>query len=253
MTAVDASIEGTGVLKDPAWRWGDLARFVVVRIALVLALSLLLRAVERVSGLDVFDSAYWPASRGPLVGQALLHATPLLAVWLLFTRAGATRRRPLGLRRPSGALALTVAAGATGLLVGAKVMMALIALEHPALIPPQLAGQQFGAPSAEVYSGWGLVLTLLTAGVIAALAEELVYRGVIFGCLRQRLGIRLALPLSAAVFAVVHPPAAMPFAFAAGLLLAWLYHRSRSLWPGIVVHGLNNITTMLVLAAVARS
>lgn len=253
MTALNMVRGRDTTSSDGDWRWTDVALCLLLAATLSYGIAMALQALGETTGLDLVEPGYWPGSRGALIGEALQRFGPVLAVWLLFARRGSKRRRPLGLRRASDALAVSVAAAIGGLLIGVKGVLALIASEHPGLVPVQIASHQFGPPAPELFTGWGLSLTLLTAGVVAALAEELVYRGVVFGWLRQRFGILTAVAVSAVVFALVHPPAAMPFAFAAGLLLAWLYHRSNSLWPGIALHGINNITTMLVLASVARA
>lgn len=81
------------------------------------------------------------------------------------------------------------------------------------------------------------VLCLLTPFV-----EELVFRGAV---LRVLLGAFsrhwVAIAISAAIFALVHAnPAQMPHAFLVGLLLGWMYYRTGSILPGVVVHWVNN-------------
>ena len=51
----------------------------------------------------------------------------------------------------------------------------------------------------------------------------------------------LCIAISAALFGLSHfNPAQMPHAFLAGLLLGWMYYRTGSIVPGIVVHWVNN-------------
>jgi uncharacterized protein len=54
--------------------------------------------------------------------------------------------------------------------------------------------------------------------------------------------------LSALLFAVVHGiPMLIPALLVTGLVLAWVYERSGSLWPPIVVHGAFNMVMVVVL------
>ena len=66
--------------------------------------------------------------------------------------------------------------------------------------------------------------------------------------LLQRMNSRWgAIALSAFLFALVHlNPAQMPHAFLIGLLLGWMYERTRSILPGIMVHWVNNTVVYVV-------
>lgn len=87
-------------------------------------------------------------------------------------------------------------------------------------------------------SRWGY----LAICIFAPLVEELVFRGAI---LRALLGTMrshwVAITFSALIFAVVHfNPIQMPHAFFLGLLLGWMYYRTGSIIPGIMLHWVNN-------------
>ena len=80
----------------------------------------------------------------------------------------------------------------------------------------------------------------------APLAEELVFRGAVQGLL-QPLGPRAAVCVQAALFAVQHgTPAGMAWALGCGLVLGALRERTGRVWPGMLLHTLNNL---LVFAA----
>lgn len=98
---------------------------------------------------------------------------------------------------------------------------------------------------------------LLTIGPLAAIAEELMFRGFVYGWLRNRIGPTAAAGISAAAFALVHfhfiePGGLLGFAavtdiFLTGLILTWLYQASGSLVPPIVMHATNNIAIVLIV------
>ena len=85
---------------------------------------------------------------------------------------------------------------------------------------------------------WGYV----AVGLLAPLAEELVFRGAILRALLQWCSKPwVGIVLSALLFAVAHMnPAQFPHAFLIGLLLGWMYYRTDSIIPGIVYHWINN-------------
>ncbi len=93
-------------------------------------------------------------------------------------------------------------------------------------------------------SRWGY----LTICIFAPLVEEVVFRGAVLRSLLQRMNSRWgAIALSAFLFALVHlNPAQMPHAFLIGLLLGWMYERTRSILPGIMVHWVNNTVVYVV-------
>ncbi|WP_232823583.1 CPBP family intramembrane glutamic endopeptidase [Dyella sp. C9] len=89
---------------------------------------------------------------------------------------------------------------------------------------------------------------VLTAGVGAGIAEEIITRGALFRIVEEGLGTWWALAISALFFGMAHifnPGAtlwsSLAIAIEAGVLLALLYHVTRSLWPCIGLHAAWNI------------
>jgi membrane protease YdiL (CAAX protease family) len=85
---------------------------------------------------------------------------------------------------------------------------------------------------------WGY----LVVGLLAPLAEEMVFRGAVLrSLLRWKENPWIGIVISAVLFAVIHMnPAQMPHAFLIGLLLGWMYYRTDSIVPGVVYHWVNN-------------
>lgn len=87
-------------------------------------------------------------------------------------------------------------------------------------------------------------------GILAPFAEEVVFRGAI---LRKLLGMMdekrhwVAIALSALVFGLVHLNIPQGIhAFLIGLLLGWMYYRTRSILPGILFHWVNNSVAFIM-------
>ena len=84
-------------------------------------------------------------------------------------------------------------------------------------------------------------LWLIALAVVAApLCEEFIFRGLIYGGLRRSLPVWPAVAVSAAIFAVVHPPISMLPVFVVGLCTAWTYERSKTLLAPMLVHAVYN-------------
>ena len=85
---------------------------------------------------------------------------------------------------------------------------------------------------------WPLFVAVVLVGPVA---EETFFRGFVFAGLRSRYDWRLAAGMSAALFAAAHLELTffLP-AFALGYLFAYLYQRSNSIWPGLILHMLLN-------------
>lgn len=103
---------------------------------------------------------------------------------------------------------------------------------------------------AEGATEWSPLFLLALAGGAAPVIEELLFRG--FMC-RTMLGFwspRKAIFSSALIFAAVHPGLSFPPVFLLGLATGWLYLRSHSVIPGMILHALYNLGIVgLALAA----
>lgn len=92
----------------------------------------------------------------------------------------------------------------------------------------------------------GLVQALILAGIVAPIAEEVFFRGYLYAGLRRSLGHWQGLVSSSLIFALIHltPSVIIPI-FLMGVIFAWLYDRTDSLWPCIVLHGLMNTLSLI--------
>ncbi|MCC7360425.1 MAG: CPBP family intramembrane metalloprotease [Anaerolineales bacterium] len=101
--------------------------------------------------------------------------------------------------------------------------------------------------------GLNLALTLLGAGLLVPLAEELYFRGLLHGWLAERLSLWPRVLFSSALFALGHFDNAGVAAssFILGALCALALERSRSLWLPILIHAVNNSVALLIVYATA--
>ena len=82
-----------------------------------------------------------------------------------------------------------------------------------------------------------------------AVIEELAFRGAILGVLRDLLGTREAVIVSALMFMILHLAIlSFPHLLLVGLALGYLRVRTKSLYPCMVMHFTHNLLVILAEA-----
>lgn len=90
-----------------------------------------------------------------------------------------------------------------------------------------------------------MFILLITGAILTPLSEEFVFRGVIANAL-NRYGPWAGIVGSAAIFGVVHGFTVILLdAFMVGVLVAYLFRKTGSIWPGVVVHIVYNGLNLL--------
>jgi membrane protease YdiL (CAAX protease family) len=108
----------------------------------------------------------------------------------------------------------------------------------------------FGEPEQEdIAEGFGALPVQIMLIVIAApISEEICFRGMLFGGLRERWPMLAAAALSGLIFGSLHAltglSAVPPLVFF-GFVLALLYEKTGSILPPIILHMMNNSVALL--------
>lgn len=91
-------------------------------------------------------------------------------------------------------------------------------------------------------------LSFILISLIGPVMEELLMRGIILDGLLNQLKPKQAILFSAILFGLIHlnPWQFIP-AFAIGLVLGWIYWQTKSLWPCIFIHVLNNTLSSVIV------
>ena len=96
---------------------------------------------------------------------------------------------------------------------------------------------------------WGLLLFVVV--VVAPVSEEFVFRGFMFTTLvKTRLKFLGAAMVTSATWTALHYAYTwqiLVVLFVFGILLAFVVWRTGSVWTGVIVHGLNNLISSIVL------
>jgi membrane protease YdiL (CAAX protease family) len=108
----------------------------------------------------------------------------------------------------------------------------------------------FGSPHQEdIAESFGtLPLQILLIVVAAPVSEEICFRGMLFGGLRERLPRLAAALICGLIFGGLHALtgiSAVPPLIAFGFILALLYEKTGSIVPGILLHMLNNSIALI--------
>ncbi len=86
------------------------------------------------------------------------------------------------------------------------------------------------------------ILGILAGVILAPITEEIIFRGVVLrSMLKMRWHPWVAIPISALLFSIMHGTTYQTIdIFPFGIIVGWLYWRTKSLLPGIVIHIANN-------------
>jgi len=128
-----------------------------------------------------------------------------------------------------------------GLGCGLLIASYMIILVHNGVLT-LLGVETQGTEILKLFDSLDSPIWFIIVGVIfAPIVEELFFRGFLFQGFRQRYGWVGGALLSSAIFGLAHlDPVALIPTFILGLLLAYMYQRSNSVWPGIILHVLVN-------------
>ena len=173
-----------------------------------------------------------------LVATLAQDAMFVIAAYALTAEAGPVSASTFGLR-PFGRSAI----GTMAVAFGAYWALSLV---YSALVAPPCdkLPDDLGIHQSAVLATLAGIFVI----VIAPLAEEFFFRGFLFQALRQSWGVWLAAPASGLIFGALHfaPDKLVPLAIL-GTALAFVFHRTGSLWPCVLLHAVNNTFAFVIL------
>lgn len=221
MSGVEAVAPGRA---GPTWR--KILLFPLTRLLIAL-----LFVVAAFIGRDGIANALLSLPRDAVVARAVITMLCVYAGYVAYVRL--VERRPvreLHARQAPREFAI-------GLAVGFCMIAAVVGL---------LAA--LGAYRVEGIGTWGVLFAALVTAGVAAVWEELVFRGILFRIVEEGLGTWLALIVSAALFGMLHLGndnasflAALTTAGVAGVFLAGVYVLTRRLWIAMGAHYAANL------------
>ncbi|MBC7804777.1 MAG: CPBP family intramembrane metalloprotease [Akkermansiaceae bacterium] len=223
----------------PTLPFGGLLDVFVAYLAITRGVGLIAGSIP---GLDAASPVY--------VSAAVYIGTGILAALYLLSRARAGRwdLPLLGIRTAGFS---DVLYGVAGYFAALPVVFALGALNNgvfkkndstlaPNPVLPMIAGE-----GSEV----GRFVLFCLVAIAAPIIEELFFRGVLYGALKTRFSTVLAVVISAACFAIVHPMGDWLPIFGLGCVLATVRELRQSLVPGIVLHFCQNAMSFALMSS----
>jgi membrane protease YdiL (CAAX protease family) len=222
----------------PPWPAGRIVVWIAVGVVLSIVIGTLI-------GIGAATLSIWLTGG---VGESVAQATGFLAallqgaivfllIWFLLKRCGFSLGNAWG--------SFSVKAQRLGLvaLAGAAFMSAadlLARVFHTEIVP-----------TASISWDWRLVLAseILTTGFVAAISEELLFRGLLYRAFRLRFSALDAMIFSSLIFALTHTqyfrnPYYLAVVFLTGSVCALLLENTRSLNSSIAFHVAANTTTI---------
>ena len=126
---------------------------------------------------------------------------------------------------------------------GLNFILIMLQMAFPGFRANQVAGGSQGALSMVPF--W---FRLLGLGVVISVAEEYIFRGLIFKRQRETNGFVRSMVMSSLIFAIIHSTTVqMIYAFALGVLCAYVYEKFGSLIAPIALHVVARITSLLLV------
>ncbi len=243
---IELDNEATGTEAEPPrlspWNLWDVVLVSAGALAVFILAFAGLQVYFMAAELDLNDEnlAIWTSILlGALEGVALLGA-----VYFLGLRRKNLAWSAVGLKPASGTwwmiagfLSL-LAIPLTGLIALGVQLLLDLPLENPQL--------EFIAPSG--FSWTGLIGMFIMGGLVAPLAEEVFFRGLLYRWLRGRWGIWVGVIVSSLIFGLLHGEISIVVATAfLGAMMALVYEYSGSLWMPLMIHVANNGVKILLL------
>jgi len=101
----------------------------------------------------------------------------------------------------------------------------------------------------ESFTWIGFIVTLVGAGILVPIAEELYFRGALFTWFRARYNFPVALLASSTLFALGHIDAlgVVASSFVLALANGWVFEKSKTLWAPILMHITTNSVAVLFI------
>jgi len=222
------------------WGWRDLFFGILLTALGILALNIAAIALTLFYQVDLLNNG--TALAIFVVIQDVMIVLAALSFSALRYRVGIDR---LGLRAFDPAQGCLLSGALLALSFASRICYATVMLALGVQLQPQQILNELDATGAAFF------LTFFSAAILAPVAEEIFFRGFLYGGLRPKFGALGAMLVSSIFFTALHfsIDAFIPI-LVLGLCLAWLYERTGSLYPGILLHFANNALAVLMLALI---
>ncbi len=164
----------------------------------------------------------------PVVGLVLLRHHASLGV--------------VGWKKPTSWWWMVAAPGVVIVAEGVSMLLLLLSeliMHQPATAQCEIIKRQYGN---------ALALAIIAVCFFAPIAEETAFRGFLYGWMRKHMPVWGAAVASGLVFSLAHTDLQLLLPlWAVGIILALVYERAKSLFPGMLIHGLFNLIGIILI------
>ncbi len=210
-----------------------------VFLGFMLAQALVLAAISGLQALGVSFDSINPIILNTLGGAVIYGLAILVVIGVpAFVKKRRTTKEELGIHRlPSWLDLLWAPAGAVTYIILTSIVSAIAM----ALLPFVDYSQAQQTGFAHIAGQSEYILAFISLVIVAPVAEEILFRGYLFGKLRKYAPLWVAVLVTSLLFALVHFQWNVSIdVFALSIVLCLLRVVSGSLWPSILLHMLKN-------------
>ncbi len=129
---------------------------------------------------------------------------------------------------------------------GVGVLALLMIANYVAIYVAQALDYQMGVSYPPLNNAWQWILTVLCVCALPAIAEEILFRGLIREAFRP-YGDVTAIIVSSVLFALFHfNPAQSVYPMLYGMILGLVVAKTGKLYYAMIMHGVNNLVTVII-------
>ena len=227
--------EPTSLLKAVSIVWPVLVYNVISQVVLIV-FAYFMQWISLENG-NMLPLADWVRAHSVLISgvvKALSMAAGAGAVWHYFVKETPVIAMPKGRKKDIGIL--FILGGCAALAV--NILFSLIGFTGSSDAYEQVAQEQFAFP---LWAG------IILYGMVSPLAEEIVFRGIVYNRMHRQYGKWIAIIGSALLFGLYHGNIVQAlYGFMLGLLIAVLYEKYASFAVPVIIHSAANVFVYVV-------
>jgi len=224
--------------------------FILVKNIVVYLLSSFLVELEFLFPDDMVDKVFFYDEKGNITGCSAGAGTIISTMGFIggllinikmsvgMIKKTAADRKPYHTKAEPIVNYILMAAAAIGAVLGLNILLELLGVTTSSEAYQTVQEQQYAAP---------FVIGIICYGLITPVVEEMIFRGIIFNCLRRVMNLKIATLLSALVFGVYHGNVVQGvYAFLMGLLLVYGYEYFGSFIAPALIHVAANVIAYIL-------
>jgi membrane protease YdiL (CAAX protease family) len=248
-TSKEKDLSSEALVKSNKWVWGPFSVTLVVVFNYFFAQllgGLLVSFYPYIRGWGTTQSNNWINTPfAQFVFVLISEALTVFVIWLFIRRRIAFKL--LGLVKPRWRDLIYVVMGVVAYYILYAIVLSVVSSFVKINVNQQ---QNLGLNNSSVVGTSALILTFISLVILPPIAEEIEFRGLLYGGLRQRLKPFWAILFTSSLFAAPHlleSNSGQGLLWIAGIdtfvlstVLCFIREKTGSIWPGIGVHAAKN-------------